>query len=206
MAVHDDLAEIGTGEEELVADPQQVLHRLTIERNARLDPGMDEIEIAFDMTERELAQEREMTRRQPIAQLALSAREVAVARRRLDTVGPQRRTAAIGEPGRSDLGIGEETQHAVLVVAEKMNALEAGDRAIDQPVDHLARALAAIDIVAEIDDDLARPRRRRGVVLDAPVDLAQEVGAAMDVADRVGSRALRDPGETGIELGRTLTE
>src|SRR5260221_3966797 len=41
VAVHNDLAEIDAREEKLVADPQHVLHRLLVERDARLDPGMD---------------------------------------------------------------------------------------------------------------------------------------------------------------------
>src|SRR5260221_12908076 len=63
VAMDDDLAEIDARAEKLVADPQHVLQRLGVERHARLDPGMDEIEVALDMAERQLAQEGEATRR-----------------------------------------------------------------------------------------------------------------------------------------------
>src|SRR5207302_5397805 len=120
------------GEKELVADPEEILGLLLGERHARADAGMDEEVVALGMRQSEVAQEIEMSRRQSLAQLLLGAQEIAVGIGRADAVAPQRRVAAIGPPGGTDSGVGQEMDEAVLVIAEKMNALEAGQRLVDE--------------------------------------------------------------------------
>ena len=64
VAVHDDHAEILLAGQEGLADAQQVLPRLPVERDARPDAGMAEQVAAGPVTEREAAQEGDEARRQ----------------------------------------------------------------------------------------------------------------------------------------------
>ena len=68
-----------------------------------------------------------------------------------------------------------------------------------------ARGLAAVDIVAEIDDDVARCLRGIGVLVDRLVQRPQQVDAAVNVADRVDARAVGDARRHRFQL-RALAE
>src|SRR6266851_6428992 len=194
VPVHDDHAEILLGEQEVVADPQQVLRGLLVERHAGPHPGMGEEIVALPVGERQALHEAAMALRQPLRQVALGACQLARVHRhvgRAHAIAAQGLGATVKQPGRPDGGIFEEAQQALLMIALEVNALEARQRLVEQQVDHRRRLVAAIDIVAEIDHHIARRLAAVGILMDEPMQLAQQVGTAVDVADGVNAAVRR---------------
>ncbi len=184
--------EVGARTEEPLADPQQVFRLLPLQRHARLHPGMDEGVIALLMQQRQPVQEVAMRARQKRVEFLLRPHQLERPRRRMrrvDAVARQRLPAAIGEPVGTDRDIDEEAQHEVLVVALEVDRFESGGRRLQEQVDDLARLGAAVDVIAEIDHDVARRRPVLGVGRDHGVQKREQVGAAVDVADGIEPRA-----------------
>src|SRR6185437_11521430 len=184
VAMDDDLAEIDARLQKLVANPKQVLRLLTLERDARPDPGMNEGVVALDMHEREPIEEGEMLLRQLLGEFTLRAEqvlEIGIELRRAHAIAVERRRAAIGEPLRAGLRVGEEAHEAVLVIALQEDAGEPGQGLAQEEVDDAARMRAAIHIIAEINDDVA-PGGVGCRMLAHPVEQgAQQLEASMDV-------------------------
>ncbi len=100
----------------------------------------------------------------------------------VDAVGKQRRLGAHGQPGGAAGAAFEIVQHDHFVVAGQADALEARRRRGHEMVEHLRRGGAAIDIVAQHDDELAAGYLFR-VTDDGVLQREQFVEAAMHVAD-----------------------
>ena len=121
-----------------------------------------------------------LVERQALEPGEMLAREFLGAARAIAVEGG---VAAVVEPHHLVLAVGGGDQH-VLVIAPEADDLAGPARLrLDQQRDHLAAALAAIDIVAQ--------EHEAGGVVAAVVDaVAQEIGelgiAAVDVADRIG--------------------
>ena len=78
VAVDDDLAVVLARMQELVADPQQIVALLPLERNARADAGMDEEIVSFDVRQRQAAHELHMAARDAPADFALQSPQLAL--------------------------------------------------------------------------------------------------------------------------------
>ena len=77
------------------------------------------------------------------------------------------------------------------MVAEEMHDFEAGQRPVEQQIEHTRRVRPAIDVVADIDEHAALRIRPRGIVGNQLVELEQQVEATVDVADGVDARSRR---------------
>ena len=71
MAVHDDLAEVAPRAQERLADPQQIVGALLVERHARAHAGVDEQIVAGLVAQLEALEELGVRARQALAQLGL---------------------------------------------------------------------------------------------------------------------------------------
>ena len=81
------------------------------------------------------------------------------------------------------------------MIAEQVDRREVGQRLIDQQIDDLPALHAAIDVIADIDDQLVGAGRQlAGVFDDQAVQLGEKVGTAVHVADRIDADARRDAG------------
>jgi hypothetical protein len=76
------------------------------------------------------------------------------------------------------------------VVAFQENRITAA-AAIDQQVERQSRVRSAVDIVAEIYLDRAMRSAMRDVGVDDPEHLLEQMCAAVNIADRIDSRAIR---------------
>jgi hypothetical protein len=123
MAVNHDDAVVAVVPQEFLANPDQVLRVLSVERYPRPDAGMAEEIVAEADGQRQASQERPMRLRHFRRQLFRQGGELAVdepRHRRHHAIGTQRRVAAIAEQHRSGfVRIVEETdQHLVMVAAQ----------------------------------------------------------------------------------------
>ena len=134
---------------------REILRILQLERQAGSDAGVDEHVLALGMHQREPREEREMARRNGDAEPRAERREDGVAGPfvvELDAVAGERRQSAVHQPGGRH-GPGEEVEHHRLVVPLQVHRPESGEGAVDQPVENLARRRAAIDVIAQVDED-----------------------------------------------------
>jgi len=63
----------------------------------------------------------------------------------------------VRQPKLSDLRIHQEAGQTIVMISLEMNAVKIRERFVEHQVDHRARVRAAVDIVAEIDHDVAGP-------------------------------------------------
>src|SRR6266481_545849 len=157
---------------ELLTDPEQVVLRLLLERDAGPNAGVDEEKAAFTMGERQAAKEREVLRWK-------ARRRPGAARPERHVVARERRAAAVGDvdvavaPGDSEIG----EQHVLMVAAQKDGRRRLALQA-QQALDERSHARAAIDVVAEEDE---RVSGAGAEMLEQHVEL---VGTAVEIADR----------------------
>ena len=71
------------------------------------------------------------------------------------------------------------------MVAREVDRGEARQGLVDQHVEDLAAGRAAVDVIAEIHDPLVERRRLGGVGADAAAQRPQQIGPAVDIADRI---------------------
>ena len=102
----------------------------------------------------------------------------------LDAVGCKRLHAAQWLPVLQDGRILKEPFHHSFVVAAQTHGA-IGNEPDREQIDHRPGVRSAIDVVAEIDFDRMRDRPAPDVVVDACRDLAQQIGPAVDVTDRI---------------------
>src|SRR5262249_37765082 len=140
--------------DELLANPEQVVFDLRIQRSGWPDAGVyaqkaPEIGAAL----------------QPEQELAVCSREVFRDRGRRQVrqfVAAERGAAAVPQERLAvTAGPAEKRQQHVLVVAFQEDAARSLTAQADQPVDDVARGRPAVDIVAEKADRVAGLRRQR---------------------------------------------
>src|SRR5690554_4524353 len=108
VTVHDDASQIAPGTQERLADPQEIVDRLLIERHRRIDPGVHEQVIAALEAELEPLQELHVAARNALAQMALQLlveAKVVLGHAELHAVAVNRGVSAIAQPDRPDRGI-----------------------------------------------------------------------------------------------------
>ncbi len=107
--------------------------------------------------------------------------------------------AADPEPVRPPGLVLEEAEELVVVVALQVDLVEALQRLVKKEVDDFAAVQPPVHVIAEIDGGLLDPPGRPGgVIPDHPVQVAQQVDPAVDVADRVHAHALGNPGRASL--------
>lgn len=109
---------------------------------------------------------------------------------RIDAIGGKGLHAAQLPPVVKDGRVLEEIFHHRLVVAAQANRAVSNEPD-SQQIDDGFRLRAAIDVVPQIDLDRACDRPASDVIINASNDLAQQIGAAMDIANRIDARASR---------------
>ena len=88
----------------------------------------------------------------------------------------------------------EKARAHVLVIALQMNGLEAWQGFILEKLDDPATIRPPVEIVAEIDQDLSGlGGHSRDILQDSPMEVAQEIQAAMNIADSVNTNTARNP-------------
>jgi hypothetical protein len=104
----------------------------------------------------------------------------------------QRGVAAKPHPRRADLGIDQEAQQPGVVIAQQVDGIEVRQRPAQQQVEDSAALQPSVDVVADVQHDLLGTRgqlvRIRG---DPAVQKFEQIGAAVDVADRIDAHARR---------------
>ena len=108
----------------------------------------------------------------------------------LDAIGRKCLHAAQLLPVLENGGILKEAFHHGLVVAAQAHRA-IGDESHREQIEHGSRMRSAINIVAEIDFDRMRDRSAPDVVVDARNDFVQQIGASVDVTDRIDARIRR---------------
>ena len=172
MAVHDEQPVIAPVGQERFAHPQHHLALLLLQRHARHDAGMHVEALPVGVRERQLGNPFQMRKRN--------------FGRRHDAVAAQRGVATVVEPQRDVVALGGVEEQVLVVAHQADDAVGRGGLRLDQKIDHLFGALAAVDVVAEEDEAV----RLAGAVIETmPVQIGQLGEAAVDIADRVGEGA-----------------
>ena len=189
MAVNDKLSVVPRRVEELVADPEQVVEILPFDRNGWANTGMYEQEISAAKTGAETLQQQFVRARKGIPKTAVQF-GFDHPRARLDAVGCKGLHAADLQPGTETGRIAKEVFHQALVVATQANGaiFDQPDR---QHIDHGLRIRAAIDVIAQINFNRMRDRPALQVIINACKGFSQQVGATVDIADRVDANVRR---------------
>ena len=73
------------------------------------------------------------------------------------------------------------------MIAFEENRLEPVQRLVQQQIDDSFRSFATIDVIAQVNNEVASLRRRGGILPDKAMKAAQEIGTPMDVPDRVNT-------------------
>jgi len=157
-------------EEELVADPEEVLLALAVQGTTRIDAGVGTQKGAVHVLQLERPQELDVCGRHS----GLGGGHG----RRIDPVTAQGGVTAVVQEHRAVVATSPEVaqQHVFMVPLEK-HAPRAALPQAQEPIDHLARGGPAIDVVAEEDDRVGC----RGIeMVEEDVDLVE---AAVNVAD-----------------------
>jgi hypothetical protein len=197
--------------EELVPNPKQVTDRLAIEWNRRANACVHEQIIATTNPRFQTLQEELMGFRKRAAELSMkfdAARVVSLMRNH--PVGNKSLQAAKLEPGIKNGRIVEENIHQLFVVSSQAYAM-ISHHAGREHINHALRIGAAIDVIAEKDFHCIGDGPARSIFVEAIEEFPQEIGAAMDVADRVNTRVgWRRGGKRrgiggGIEMHRSRT-
>lgn len=184
MTVHNESFVVPRAVEELITNPDQIICILMFDRNIRTNARMHEQEIsATELVAQALHDQFVCTRKRvekAAMQIACCLRSVV----QLDTVGRKCLHAAQLLPVLQDGRILQKTfHHSFVVAAQAHRAI--GDEPHREQIEHRSRVRSAIDIVAEIDFDRMRDRPAPYVVVDARNYFAQQIGAAVDVTDRI---------------------
>ena len=205
VAVHHLEAEVGGRGQERIADPDQIVAGLGIERHAGADAGVDE-EVAAE-ADGELAgvEEGQVLGREGDGEgVAGGGREPGAGVG--NAVRGERGVAAhvVGEPvvgAVVPVGIAQIGRDVAVVVAEQEPRRQVGGLERDQRLQDAAALRPAVHIVAE--EDQLRPGMRppRQIGADAGEHLGQEVEAAVHVADSVDAQALGQVGHAGDRSG-----
>ena len=112
--------------------------------------------------------------------------------------------AAELQPVRQDLALaGQDAQQHLLMISPQEDRRHAFRAIGAQPLDHSSRFGAAIDQVAEEDDEGSLRAARRHIALDPGEQRIEQVKATVDVADRIGAIPRLPP--RGRSLGGTKT-
>lgn len=184
MTVHDESFVVPRAVEELITNPDQIIGVLLLDRNARTNTRMHEQEIAATELVAQALHDQFMRTRKHVEKAAMHivCRFGSVVQ--LDTIGRKCLHAAQLLPVLQDGRVLQKTFHHGFVVAAQAHGV-IGDEPHREQIEHRARVRSAIDIVAEIDFDRMRDRPAPHVVVDARNYFAQQIGAAVDVADRI---------------------
>ena len=195
VTVNHKLSMVPRGVEELVADPEQVVEILPLDRNGWANTSMYEQEISAAKTRAETLQQQFVRAWKGIPKAVVQF-GFDHPRARINAVGCKRLHAADLQPWTETGRIAKEALHQALVVAAQANGA-----IFDQPdcqhIDHGLRIRAAVDVVAQIDLNGMRDRSALQVVIDACKDFSQQVGAAVDIADRIDANVRRCRGGDG---------
>jgi len=111
----------------------------------------------------------------------------------IDAIRGECRQRAEFEPVAVGFGIIEKAQEDIVVIAAKRIAVEALGRRRAEMREHIAGARAAIDIIAEVHQELSAGKIA-GVHNDAPFGRHHLIIAAVDVAERI-DRGITASGE-----------
>jgi hypothetical protein len=98
-------------------------------------------------------------------------------------------------------GVPKEFLHQGLVVAAQADRV-IFDHADSQLVDDGLRIRTAIDVIAQINLDHVLNRPAPDILVDAYDSLCQQIGPAVDIADRIDARICRRRGGKGVRIGR----
>ncbi len=185
--------------EERLADPDEVVLRLLLERHPRPHSGMDEGVVAVAGHQREALEEIRHPRHrsdQPVAQRPPRLRVGVIGQKDVvDAEGPQRRAAPVHHPEVEvrPLGRAQEVAHELVVVAEQELG-PAARRVLHGDGERARRFGAAVDVVADMDHPPVLRRPPPQIAADPEVHLGEQVGPPVHVADGVEPEPLGGAG------------
>ena len=189
-------AMIGLVGQERIADPAQVGLALERQIDQRSDAGVDEQIVAEPHRVGKAGQEFPMGGRERRVQLGQRGGFAeAVERDRIEPVAAQALAAAELEPMPHQPALpGEQAQQHFLVIAGDERGLDARAGVGAQALDNLVRGRAAVDQVAEKDEQRAGWPARVIIAFDIGQQAVEQVDAAVDVADGIAAPASRRAG------------
>jgi hypothetical protein len=201
VAMHDNSAEVAAVLQELVAYPNQVVLNLAFERHARPDTGMGEKVAADAEAGFQAPVELQVILRQQLTEDRVCLEQPGPAQKKsvLDNVrrhaiGKERGIATIINPTQPRAWFIQEGQQHVLVVSFQEDRREARWQPAYQPVHYTCRVWAAIDIVAEKNEQRFSRAACFGVAFYEVQEAVQQVHPAMNIPHGVNALAIRHTG------------
>ena len=173
MPEDDRLGQAVRGQDELLADPEEVLLVLLIPRTIGADAGVHQQAAVGPVPEREPLEELQVLQRE-------ADRGLAPGHPGVEAVAAQRGRAAVQHPGLAVMAAAAEVGEAhVLVVAAQEDGRDAGALLeVHHGVNDRARVRTAVEVIADADQRVA------GRGPEAREQRLELAGTAVDVADR----------------------
>lgn len=187
MSVHNESSVVLRRIKELVADPDQVVGILMLERNAWTNAGVHEQEIAANEQIAQTLHEQFVCARKSVDKAAAHVGGRFGTSAQFDAIGCERLHASELLPVWQQSGILQETFHHGLVVAAQAHRMMC-DKPDRKQIDHRSGVRPPVDVVAEIDLDGLRDWPAPDVVIDPIGDLAEQISPAMDVTNDIDAR------------------
>src|SRR5690625_50254 len=189
MPMDDDAAMVVWAVRKGLANPDQVFPPLLIEGDARANSGMGEEVVSFPMPKLQAMQQLLMRQRHAAAQfLRYRFRRLGG----IDAVAATGCVTAMEQPEclhpRDALQTAE--QH-FLMIAQEADLLEALRRPCQQTLDHATRIGTAIDIVAQVDQEMALGRMFLRILANVREQEVKQRRFTMNVPNCIDPRAFR---------------
>ncbi len=176
--------------EKLVADPDQVVEILLLDRDVGADAGMYEEEVSASEMVAQTLQEKLVSAGEGSDKAPVQVDLGLGVGAQLDAVGSKGLHAAQLLPMIKVGGIAKEILHQGIVIATQAHC-----PILNQPdgqyIDDGPGMSASIDIVSQIDFDRVLYGPASKVLIDARDDLDQQVGPTVDIADSIDPRVCR---------------
>jgi len=184
--VHDKRAVALLEIEELVANPIKIMQGLLRQRNSRTQSRVNEKKVAAGKAVLKTIQKDTMRFRKKIDQAAVNAELGCIEISTRQAIGFKCLPASDIKPGMKSGRIGEKSFQQRLMIATQTDSALLSD-APCQRFDHFFRMGTAVDIIADIDFDRSSYRATGPIIVNSLNDLAQQIGAPVNVAYGIDS-------------------
>jgi len=188
MTMHDESSVTPRRVEELITNPNQIIGILMLNRDIRANAGVHEQEIAATELIAQASHDQIVCTGKRVNKVAMQVEGCLVLVAQLDAVRCKRLHPAQLQPVRQERRVLKEPLHHSFVVAAQTHCAMDNESHREQ-IEHRPGVRSAIDVVAEIDLNSMCDRSAPYVVVDSRGDLAQQIGPAVNVADRIDACA-----------------
>ena len=192
MSMHDKFLEPLFAGEKLLTNPEEIFLPLFPNGNARSNTSVDKQEIPAIEREPEGIEKFKVRVGYGLGQCfgQLSLLRDARINRWLEPVGHKSFEAAAESPFIQNCWLAQKAMNEGLVIALEKNSF-LGPPASEQEIQHFSRSRPPVNIVADKDHDRAIGRVQCTIHIDLVKQARQEIGAAMNISDRVNPEPIR---------------